>query len=126
MTSPYRSTNIPGAEGRVVVVHGVPAPGLDALLRAGGLVPVHQADAVSVWAVPEAVPAGQDPVVAPPGSGRLLLTITEAAERLAVGRSTVYELVNRGDIETVHVGRSARIPVAAVQRFAAGLSGRAA
>ncbi len=38
-------------------------------------------------------------------SERLLLTVLEAAERLAVGRSTVYELTAAGELEVVHIGR---------------------
>jgi excisionase family DNA binding protein len=57
-------------------------------------------------------------VAADPGSGKLLLTITEAAERLSVGRSTIYELINRGDLPAAHIGRSARISVTALEEFA--------
>ena len=38
----------------------------------------------------------------------LLLTIPQAAAVLAVGRTTVYELIGAGDLEAVHIGRSAR------------------
>lgn len=48
---------------------------------------------------------------------RLLLTIPEAARMLAIGRSTLYELVAAGDIEVVHVGRSARLRVDEVRNF---------
>lgn len=54
------------------------------------------------------------------GSARLLLTVLEAAERLAVGRSTVYELTATGELELVHIGRCARIPAAALARWRAG------
>ena len=46
---------------------------------------------------------------------RLLLRIPEAAERLSVGRSTVYELVQRGELPTIHIGRSVRIPAEALR-----------
>jgi excisionase family DNA binding protein len=52
------------------------------------------------------------------------LTVIEAAERLAVGRTTIYDLINRCDLQVVHVGRSARIPVTAVEDFAAALASR--
>lgn len=42
---------------------------------------------------------------------RLLLTVPEAAEALAIGRTSLYEL------EVVHIGRSTRVPVDAVHRF---------
>jgi excisionase family DNA binding protein len=47
----------------------------------------------------------------------LLLTIEDAGKALGVGRSTVYELIGSGDLELVHIGRSARVPVEAVQAF---------
>jgi excisionase family DNA binding protein len=50
-------------------------------------------------------------------SERLLLTVPEVAERLAVGRSTVYELTAAGELEVVHIGRYARIPVASLSEF---------
>ena len=49
--------------------------------------------------------------------GRLLLTVDEAAQRLSVGRSYLYDLVMRGTIESIKLGRSRRIPVAALERF---------
>lgn len=48
---------------------------------------------------------------------RLLLTPEAAAERLSCGRSTVYELIQLGQIESIRIGRSRRIPVAALERF---------
>jgi len=51
------------------------------------------------------------------GQRVLLLTMSDAARVLAVGRTTMYELVNAGEIEVVHIGRSARVPVAAVEEF---------
>lgn len=47
----------------------------------------------------------------------LLLTIIEAARLLAVGRTTVYELIERGELRTVHIGRSCRMPVIAVTDY---------
>ena len=44
----------------------------------------------------------------------LLLTITEAAARLSIGRSSAYELIASGQLEIVHIGRSARVPAAAI------------
>ncbi len=52
------------------------------------------------------------------GDGRkLLLTVDEAARRLSLGRSHLYQLVMRGDIGSIKLGRSRRIPVAALERF---------
>jgi excisionase family DNA binding protein len=47
----------------------------------------------------------------------LLLTIPQAASVLAVGRTTVYELIGAGDLEAVHIGRSVRVPVDALRSF---------
>ena len=48
---------------------------------------------------------------------RLLLTVREAADRLGIGRSTAYELIAAGDLETVHIGRACRVPAVALDRF---------
>jgi excisionase family DNA binding protein len=42
----------------------------------------------------------------------LLVTVREAARLLALGRSTVYELIAAGHLPTIHIGRSVRIRVA--------------
>jgi excisionase family DNA binding protein len=47
----------------------------------------------------------------------MLLTIPQAARVLAIGRTTMYELIAEGAIEVVRIGRSARIPVDAVRSF---------
>jgi excisionase family DNA binding protein len=48
------------------------------------------------------------------GGERLLLRVPEAASVLGVGRSTVYELINAGELRAVHIGRSIRIPTSAL------------
>jgi excisionase family DNA binding protein len=52
---------------------------------------------------------------------KLLLTPAEAAELLAVSRSTVYELLAAGVLESVHIGRSRRIPRDALDAYVTGL-----
>ena len=49
----------------------------------------------------------------------VLLTITEAATALAIGRTTVYELIGAGELEVVHIGRSSRVPAHAIHEFVA-------
>lgn len=39
----------------------------------------------------------------------LLLTVSQAAELLQIGRNTVYELCHREDFPCVRIGRSVRI-----------------
>jgi len=46
---------------------------------------------------------------------RLLYTVSDAAELLSISRSVLYELLAAGAIESVSVGRSRRIPAAALR-----------
>ena len=48
----------------------------------------------------------------------LLVTIPQAATMLAIGRSSIYELIWKGDLTPVHIGRSVRISVEQLGRFA--------
>ncbi len=41
---------------------------------------------------------------------RLMLTIPEAARRLSIGRSFIYQLIIAGELETVQLGRLRRVP----------------
>ena len=50
---------------------------------------------------------------------RMLITVTEAAVRLGVGRSYLYSRVMAGDIASVKLGRSRRIPLRALDEFVA-------
>lgn len=47
----------------------------------------------------------------------LLLKITDAADVLSIGRSTVYELIAAGHLETVHIGRAVRVTTASIEAF---------
>ena len=51
---------------------------------------------------------------------RLLLTIPEVAIRLGLGRSLTYQLIMKGDIVSIKVGRARRVPVVALQEFVRG------
>jgi excisionase family DNA binding protein len=48
---------------------------------------------------------------------RLLLTVAEAAHRLGIGRSLLYELLADGQVESIHVGRLRRIPTDALATY---------
>jgi excisionase family DNA binding protein len=50
-------------------------------------------------------------------SEHLLLTVEAAAERIQIGRTRFYELMDSGAIESVHIGRSRRIPVEALTSY---------
>lgn len=52
-----------------------------------------------------------------------LLTIPETAERLSVGRTRMFELLKAGEIESVLIGRSRRIPADAVGEYINRLRG---
>lgn len=49
----------------------------------------------------------------------LLITVTEAARVLAVGRTSVYQLIWDGELKPVRIGRSIRFPIAELERFVA-------
>jgi excisionase family DNA binding protein len=48
---------------------------------------------------------------------KALLTIDEAAQRLGIGRSHAYIYVMKGEIESVKLGRSRRVPASAIEDF---------
>jgi excisionase family DNA binding protein len=50
--------------------------------------------------------------------GRLLLTVKEAAEVLAVSERTVFYLIRSGRLPTVQIGRLRRVPLDALREFA--------
>lgn len=52
---------------------------------------------------------------------RLLLTVVEAARRLGIGRTLMYDLLAAGEIESVHVGRLHKIPASALDAYVARL-----
>lgn len=40
----------------------------------------------------------------------LLLRVSEAAHRLSIGRSTLYQQIAAGEIRVVKIGRATRVP----------------
>ncbi len=48
---------------------------------------------------------------------QLLLTVDEVCHRLRIGRSHAYAYLARGEIESVRLGRSRRVPAAALDHF---------
>ena len=46
-----------------------------------------------------------------------LLRVTQVAERLALSRSTVYNLMERGELAYVKIGRARRIPPDEINRL---------
>jgi excisionase family DNA binding protein len=47
----------------------------------------------------------------------LLLRPAEAARLLGISRSKLYELLMEGEIPTIHIGRSVRIPLAQLRAW---------
>lgn len=56
---------------------------------------------------------------------KLLLKPEEAADALGIGRSLLYQLLARGELESVKIGRCRRIPADALQELVARLRGEA-
>jgi excisionase family DNA binding protein len=52
---------------------------------------------------------------------RLLLTMSAAAEALAISRSKLYELFAAGLVRSVRIDGSRRVPVEALETYVAGL-----
>jgi len=48
---------------------------------------------------------------------QMLLRAEEAARALGIGRSKLYALLAAGELPVVRIGRSTRIPAAALQRW---------
>jgi excisionase family DNA binding protein len=57
---------------------------------------------------------------------QLLVTPEEAARRLSVGRTTIYELMASGALQSVTIGRCRRVPVSSLSLFVNRLIGDAA
>lgn len=52
---------------------------------------------------------------------RLLLTVPEAAEALAISRSKLYELIAAGRVRSVRIDGSRLVPVEALETYVATL-----
>ena len=48
---------------------------------------------------------------------RLLLTVPEAAEALAISRSKLYELIAAGRVASIRIDGSRRIPLSALETY---------
>lgn len=49
--------------------------------------------------------------------GKLLLRVDEAAKACSLGRSKMYQLIAAGEIPSVKIGRSVRIPLLALREW---------
>jgi excisionase family DNA binding protein len=58
--------------------------------------------------------------VGDPPTPRLTVSVTEAASMLGISRALAYELVARGEVPSVRLGRRVVVPVAALRAMVAG------
>jgi excisionase family DNA binding protein len=56
--------------------------------------------------------------------GKLLLRVHEAAEILSIARSKAYAMVHAGELPSVKLGKSIRVPAASLKQFVEGLEAR--
>jgi excisionase family DNA binding protein len=56
-------------------------------------------------------------------SDKLLFTVPECAEVLAIGTSKLWEMVSEGVLESVTIGRARRVTRAELERFVSELTG---
>lgn len=56
-------------------------------------------------------------------SATLMLTVEEAAQELRIGRTRMFALIGSGDLGSVKIGRSRRVPRAALDAYIAKLAG---
>ena len=52
-----------------------------------------------------------------------LVSVEEAAGLLGIGRTTLYELIRRGDVRPIRIGRCVRIPRRELEEFVERLVG---
>jgi excisionase family DNA binding protein len=57
-----------------------------------------------------------------PAGGPALLRINDACRFIGLGRSKLYELIARGEIEVVKVGTRTLVPMASLDKFVRSLS----
>ena len=53
---------------------------------------------------------------------RPVMTVREAAEVLGIGLNSAYEAIGRGEIPHIRIGRSIRVPRAALEQLLVGAS----
>ncbi len=51
------------------------------------------------------------------GTQRLLLRVPEAAERLGIGRTKMYEMIATGELPIIRIGRAVRVSASALQKW---------
>ena len=74
-------------------------------------------DAITRGTEAASEPAPAPTPTAPPDA--LLLSVPDAAARLGISRSKLYELISDGQLETMHIGRRALVRAESIERFIA-------
>jgi excisionase family DNA binding protein len=72
-----------------------------------------------MWRSEMRVEGEANPNVDSQAEHKLLLTIPEVAQRLGMGRTFVYELIMKGEIPSIKLGRARRVPARALEEFVA-------
>lgn len=54
-------------------------------------------------------------------AARSLLTVADVTEQLKISRATVFELIKTGELRSIKIGQSRRIPTDAVQDYISNL-----
>lgn len=62
--------------------------------------------------------SNQDPRTCSPES-KILLTVEEAAERLSLGRTSVFSLISANEIRSVKIGKARRIVASSLHDYVA-------
>ncbi|MER7129426.1 helix-turn-helix domain-containing protein [Streptosporangium saharense] len=52
---------------------------------------------------------------------KLLVSASEASQMLGIGKTKIYELMASGELRSVKIGRSRRIPVEALTAFVSAI-----
>jgi excisionase family DNA binding protein len=63
------------------------------------------------------VPWGERTLPADMPTSKLLLKVEEAAQVLSLSRKTLYDLMRRGELASLKIGGSRRIPLTALHNF---------
>jgi excisionase family DNA binding protein len=50
-------------------------------------------------------------------SKAILVSVAEAAQMLSIGRTAAWELVRKRKIKSVKIGRTRRLPIAAIEEY---------
>ena len=67
------------------------------------------------------LPWGERTLPADMPTSKLLLKVEEAAQMLSLSRKTLYDLIRRGEMASLKIGGSRRIPLTALHAFIARL-----